>query len=362
MSERTYTDDANATAEAAAGLASPIGRLVSVALPARERSIPAALCTVAGEVAAMADRGVDPDVSPVQVTEPLIEAVVSLEGYLRIRRQLVHGDSSAGMGCPRDDDARRNPGSGRRIGDRDGDRERERDAAVLASDYLHAAAYAAAGETPVPAGRGLELYRVLASGSTALSHEFLERSLGTSDLDGGDAESLPPATVAGVAADLGATALGATEEIRAALETYSRSLAAAVVARSGETTDTDASDEVGASARPIGVDLRRTVVRVLSATDGIRLPAEQSTSTVVPGAEPANSDGECHLERAREAVAALERAVDPEVTAASTASASASASASEARDDPRIRGDLESPLVRLERATRVPFGTGNGNP
>ncbi|SFB78888.1 hypothetical protein SAMN05444422_10214 [Halobiforma haloterrestris] len=360
MRERTYTDDANATAEAAAGLASPIGRLVSAALPARERSVPAALCTVAVEVAAMADRGADPDVSPVQVTEPLIEAVVSLEGYLRIRRQLVDGDSSAGMGCPRDVGAGRNPGSGRPIGDRN----RDRDAAVLASDYLHAAAYAAAGETPVPAGRGLELYRVLASGSTALSHEFLERSLETRDPNGGHAESLPPATVAGVAAELGATALGASGEIRAALETYSRSLAAALVASSGDSSDADPSDGVGSFAGPIGLDLRRTVVRVLSTTDGVRVPEEQGTSTVVPGAEPADSDGECHLERAREAVATLERAVDPEVTAASTASASASTSAStsEDGDDPRARANLESPLVRLERATRVPFGTGNANP
>ncbi|ELZ03885.1 hypothetical protein C481_04883 [Natrialba asiatica DSM 12278] len=249
--------------------------VVADAVPPHERSLPVTLCHLAAELGSS---------SP---TDPVLESVttaVSLfEGYVRLRLELLAGDRYAG--------------------------DRSRDTAILASDYLHAGAYEAIADAPIPDARTLDLYRTLTSASTTLSRQLLtlvdstespqstragdrlrepksaenatvaldrqtavphsssrsgvhspshgdhsdrsqqpsshahtqtDRTPSPSSRSRSDATRLsahPIPTLAATAAELGATAVGATEETRAAVATYSRSLLAALTARSIATDD-----------------------------------------------------------------------------------------------------------------------------
>ncbi|ELZ04136.1 hypothetical protein C480_11506 [Natrialba aegyptia DSM 13077] len=252
--------------------------VVADAVPPHDRSLPVTLCHLAAELGSS---------SP---TDPLLESVttaVSLfEGYVQLRLELLAGDRYAG--------------------------DRSRDTAILASDYLHAGAYEAIADAPIPDARTLDLYRTLTSASTTLSRQLLtlvdstesprsrpaderlrepespedaavaidrrtaaprsssqpgvppSRGDGNGDWDGDgdhsgrsqqssraptrtdrtpstpsqsrfDATGLsahPIPTLAATAAELGAAAVGAPAETRAAVATYSRSLLAALTARS----------------------------------------------------------------------------------------------------------------------------------
>ncbi|ELY94534.1 hypothetical protein C484_06157 [Natrialba taiwanensis DSM 12281] len=245
--------------------------VVADAVPPHERSLPVTLCHLAAELGSS---------SP---TDPLLESVttaVSLfEGYVQLRLELLAGDRYAG--------------------------DRSRDTAILASDYLHAGAYEAIADAPIPDARTLDLYRTLTSASTTLSRQLLtlvdstesprsrpaddrlrepespedaavaidrrtaaphsssqpgvppsygdgdhsgrsqqpssraptrtDRTPSTPSQSRSDATGLsahPIPTLAATAAELGAAAVGATTETRAAVATYSRSLLAALAARS----------------------------------------------------------------------------------------------------------------------------------
>ncbi len=202
---------------------------------------------------------------------------------------------------------------------------------MLASDFLHAAAYEPIADIPIPDHRATELYRILATGSGALAVQFMhaapakERAVTAANSNAGttpqtpadestDTETTPAATasgslpptavLAGTAATLGATAVGASTEIRTTLETYAHSLTGALsVASTGET----------------GEDPRETTVHVLAGETNVSHAVES---------EPCETTT-THLERAREACQTLED---------------------------RLEATTEcDALHRLERATRIPF-------
>ena len=314
-------------------LAPAVRRIAFDAVPPRDRSLPVALCLSAGAVAAATDdadatvRESDPRAD--DRLEPVTNAVAFLEGYVRIRARLLRATENEEGEVVAED------GEPNALADR-------RDAAVLASDYLHAAAYEPIAAAPIPDRRTLDLYRTLASGSSSLAGRFAlsagEPTADDTDGEGGAEAGVgterPNATLAATAGALGATATGASSDARTALETYARSLSAALRTRSGALPE-DAS-----------VDPRETAVRVLSGrvgdgetedqrggADGSAVDyREPSAAATVPDAVASPSAApaiERNLERARDAVATLEDAV------ASTAD--------------------RAPVARLERATRIPF-------
>ncbi|EMA32384.1 hypothetical protein [Halobiforma nitratireducens] len=368
MSERTPSYDATSTARSDTGLASPVAAVAFEAVPDRDRSLAATLCVVAGEIAAVTGSSPAPsprsDPSPgrnrTPVPDCVIDAVTSLEGYARIRRDLVVTDRYDRL---EESVSTERLETGTETGTEGS--TNDRDAAVLASDYLHAAAYAAAGEAPVPARRSLELYRILAAGSTTLSHEFLERTAcrdehtgpvstdaegyetnasETGEWTAADSETapFPMATVVGVAAELGATVVGTNETVRSSLETYGRSLAAALVARSSRSS-------VGVP-RPIDEELLTTAVRELSGEsdqpDGIFLADSNDESPSAGTATVPTDAVEVHLQRAHDAIGTLERAIASDIVADA---------GSDDDSGPHWGTEDRSPLVRLERATRIPF-------
>ncbi|AFZ73105.1 polyprenyl synthetase family protein [Natronobacterium gregoryi] len=296
MTEYTFVSDADCYDTALTGLEPPARRVASEALPPRSRSVPAALCTAAGAVAAEANRVTDESTD--DIVASVVRVVVPLEGYVDIRRELVNTERYDATA-------------------------EKRDAALLAGDYLHAAAYAAVDEAPIPDRRALELYRILTTGSTTLSHDFCE------DAESDDRSADSAATLAGIAAKLGATALGATTDTRAAMETYGRSLGGALSARSPSS-----------SRRPID-DACELTVQILSGDDQPSDRRGRTAYKLGDGTSASSSAAivsesvEQHLERARNALERLEAVTNPELTPAGE----------------RSRPSLE----RLERATRVPF-------
>ncbi|SDR38654.1 polyprenyl synthetase family protein [Natronobacterium texcoconense] len=311
MSEHTLSTETEHTGTASPQLASPVRRIVSDSVPPQSRSVPATLCTVAAEIAAgsTADSS-DPSA---EIVDPVVSAVTSLEGYVRIRHDLV--------------------ATNRYAAETD-----ERDAALLASDYLHAAAYAAVDDAPISDRRSIELYRILTGGSTALSRGFLEwGDTGTdADTDDDHQRSRPTAILAGVAAELGATALGATNETRSATKNYGRSLGSALAIRSSSSDPID--DVHGLTARILSGHTSSSETDGRSVhQDGIE--SRSSSSAIVP------APVERHLEQARETLERLEAAADVGLER------------SDGDETGLTAGRSPSPLDRLERATRVPFQT-----
>ncbi|MFC6716882.1 hypothetical protein ACFQGT_16495 [Natrialbaceae archaeon GCM10025810] len=288
---------------ATAGLAPAVREAVVGSVPPPDRSVPATLCrTVADAIA------IDP---PTEGTlESLAEAVVSLEGYARLRADLLSTDRYGAAA--------------------------ERDVAVLASDYLYAAAYAPLADADVAPDRVPALYRTLTVGSETIVRRFSDgasRSPVPSSEPSPSSSETPAATngttgtsdyevtLAGLACELGATAVGATGSTRRAVRRYGESLAAALAAI--------------APPSPAEGDPRATAIRVLSGSDDApaRIPARGAVRTAAPDRDGSTSTStstssvDRHLETARRALQAL------------TAS-----------DE-----DDSSAVGRLERATRIPF-------
>lgn len=276
----------SSTRSSASEPAAPIRALATEAVPARDRSLPAALCTVAGEIGfGAADRDESADREAFEaVLEPVVTGVTLLEGYLRLRLTLVGTAEDVTLeGAPTVD----------------------RDEGILASDLLHARAYATVVETPVPDRQRLELYRVLLEGSTALSRQFLIRA----DADETAADRFgATATLAETAGAIGAAAVDASAETRTALRRYSHAMMTALASQS--------------SATPDDVHPQASAARVLfDPTYQHAVASEAALAYATPAVERS-------LERAR---TALETLADG------------------------VTDDVSSPLGRLERATRIPF-------
>lgn len=108
---------------------------------------------------------------------------------------------------------------------------RERDAAVLASDYLHASAYETLARAPLPVDRRVSCYRQLTEGSKALAERLLVEA--DADRPAGrrrsrtDREPSSRAVIAGVGGAVGALAGGGSGEVIDAFRTYGESLTTA---------------------------------------------------------------------------------------------------------------------------------------
>lgn len=219
---------------------------------------------------------------------------------------------------------------------------RDRDVAILASDYLHAAAHATLAEISISADRHVALYRTLTAGSAALATSFLERSgtLGSVSYSYSDSNSnpnsgspshasekrerapvperpasTPTAVLAGTGSALGAAVVGGSRETLEAMRTYGESLVAAVDAVDGVTPgerdrdhdhvpDRDSDPDDGSDR----VTILETVERVLL---GRRTDPDATARSIDspshPASVPDSSDSEptavdAHLERARSAL------------------------------------------------------------
>lgn len=292
MSERTSTHDAPGDDRPFPGVAPSVRRIVTDAIPPRDRSLPVALCAVGGEVGSRLSDGSSPSRGRAvdRTLEPITNAVALFQGYVRIRDGLLTSDRY--------------------------DRSGDRDAALLASDYLHAAAYARVADASVSDRRAIELYRVLTEGSTGLATRFLSRAeadAGSAGLDADGDDRRLDAVLAGTAAALGATAVGATDEARTAIDRYGRALLAAV------------------DAAPSSDDCRERATLVLSDRDATGERGEPTRSRSAPDGDGRRAV-ERHLDRARAALATLEEV-----------------------GHPAIDGRGATPFARLERATRIPF-------
>ncbi|WP_245724276.1 hypothetical protein [Natronorubrum texcoconense] len=274
-------------------LAPRIRTLATDTVTPRDRSLPAALCTVAAEVGFETANGTDSANATAfaDVLEPVVTTVTLLEGYVRLRLTLVDAaEALADWGAPTVD----------------------RDDAILASDFLHASAYATVAETPVPDRRRLELYRLLLGGSTTLTRQCLARADADERADANgasDGRFEAPATLAETAGAIGATVVGASAETRTALRRYSHAMMTALASQSSATSDDD--------------DPRASAARVLfDPTCQHAVVTDEELAYATPTVERS-------LERARTALEALA--------------------------DDAAGTDVSSPLGRLERATRVPF-------
>lgn len=282
-----------------AELAPRIRTVAIESVPARDRSLPAALCTVAGEVGFESESGNGPTTpgALADVLEPVVTTVTFLEGYVRLRLTLV--DAAEALADWSESTI-------------------DRDDAILASDFLHAGAYATVAETPVSDRRRLELYRLLLEGSTTLTQQCLARvdaderadpdeHAGTDET--GDDRFEVPATLAEMAGAIGAAAVGASAETRTALRRYSHSMMTALTSQSSATSDDD--------------DPRANAARVLfDPTCQHAVVSDEELAYATPTVERS-------LERVRTALETLA--------------------------DDTGGTDVSSPLGRLERATRVPF-------
>ncbi|MCU4743783.1 hypothetical protein [Natronoglomus mannanivorans] len=191
--------------------------------------------------------------------------------------------------------------------------DRDRDIAILASDYLHASAHATLAGVSIPTDRHVDLYRVLTAGSSTLATSFLERtgalecefehesesepepespsnphsysfsysdahshsaptSTSTSTSTAASAEDrshhtqqlTPTAVLAGTGSALGAAVAGSSRETIEAMRTYGESLVAAIDAVSG--TETESVLEHG-RGRDCGDDLEDETEHTEAADD-----------------------------------------------------------------------------------------------
>ncbi|APX98022.1 hypothetical protein SAMN05421809_1128 [Natronorubrum daqingense] len=268
-------------------LAPSVQPLVTESIPARVESFPAALCTIAGEIGSdAADEYVRPTNDDLEdVLEPVVTAVTLLEGYVTLRLAVLHGDGKTTADTPNASD---------------------RDAMLLASDYLHAGSYAAVAETPVSDQRRLELYRVSIGGSSELSHRFLGASDATSapDEDGDTVDALEArASLAETAGVIGATAVGTPTETRTALRRYSHAMMSALV-RHSEATAVDADPKTRAARVLFGTTQRGNVYDGAETTvspaveDALEAARESLGSLVDSGGIDATSPAFTRLERA----------------------------------------------------------------
>lgn len=247
-----------------------------------------------------------PPTAPTRAT--LLEVSASLAflgGYARLRRDVLDAARTA---------------------------NRDRDVAILASDYLHAAAHATLAGVSIPTDRHVALYRALTAGSATLAASFLERkgTLESTSCSYSYSESnpypnahsneegrrhtlerpTPTAVLAGTGSALGAAVAGSSRETLEAMRTYGESLVAAVDVVSGETTNGDGADHDHDHGAPI----LETVERVLlghrtgpDATDpSVGSPERPAAvpDSRVPDPETTTAV-DAHLERARSALERL---------------------------------------------------------
>ena len=181
------------------------------------------------------------DRPPEPVYQEVATAVGFLAGYLQLREDLF--DSAY-------------------------DTPRERDRALLASDYLQAGAYSAFDDSTLPEARKLACYRHLTVGSRALAEGLFDSGSGPDD------HLSPRAILLGTAGALGA-AVADLEDVAEAARTYGESV---TMARA-----------LGAD-RPDG-DLQETLAATLRG----------ERQRVIGAGDPL----EAHLESAREALEAI---------------------------------------------------------
>ncbi|GAB7019612.1 hypothetical protein [Halostagnicola bangensis] len=325
---------------------SPAVRTIAFdALEPVDHSLPVALCQTTA-AAASSER------PPEQMLEAITVAIEALQGYVQLRSQLLEHDRYTSSV--------------------------DRDAAILAGDYLHAFAHASIGDLSADDARQLELFRVFTSGSNALSRAYLEPSSGleNSGIDRSrraesqlsesvPAVSAPDAILAGIAAELGATAVDATETVRESIRTYGYSLSRALAIASESSSSSDES--------PHSIAIRVLSGRTASDIPGgppTASPDELATET---GRELNYSEPiECELEYARtalETVHTVEQSAGAAGTLARTTETDAGSGdnsgsvtprqTGRSPPDPPEEGRTERadprPRERLERATRIPF-------
>ncbi|WP_276255642.1 hypothetical protein [Halomontanus rarus] len=222
--------------------------------------------------------------------------------------------------------------------------DRDRDVAILASDYLHAAAHATLAGISISGDRHVALYRTLTAGSAALATSFLERS-GTLEsvaysysdsnpnpnlnsnsnpnpnpnsnsgspshasekrehaLAPERPASTPTAVLAGTGSALGAAVVGSSRETLEAMRTYGESLVAAIDAVS-ESSDADGAG-VGDHDHVTTLETVEQVLLGRRTEPNATAPSADSPSH--PASVPDSSDSEptaveAHLERARSAL------------------------------------------------------------
>lgn len=321
MSEPTPTFDRTAADRPSTSLSPAVRDIVTDALPRPDRSLAVGLCQVAREVGLRHGHGHGTRRSATggddhergggpgsEQTTGLASAVQYFEGYVRIRADLLPGERY--------------------------DRPDARDTAVLASDYLHAAAYTQIGEVTDSSNQAASLYRVLTRGSTALATAFHVHS---TDADDALSRSpTPDAVLAGTASEFGATTAGATEEVRDALERYGRSLLGAIAAHP---SPSDAVSDV--TAIVLSGSLENNFEERLEDPAGEPNPGPRSSGSR-PGTDDRTPLVRRHVERARDAIATLEH--------------SPGHGDGNGRSGSAPETTTRSPLRRLERATRIPFG------
>ena len=307
------------------------------ALEPVDRSFPVALCR-ASAAAVSSDRPSE------QTIESITLVIETLQGYVRLRNDLLEHDRYTSA--------------------------TDRDAAILAGDYLHAFAHSSIGAISTDDACRLELFRVLTSGSNELARAYptpvsdptsdtdRTHDASTGPLTDTSSVSKPDAILAGVAAELGATAAGATETVRQSARAYGASLSRALtIAASGP--------EASSSESPHSVATRVLSSRLTGAsTDG---PVSSGSGGSLNGA----SDGVNHeqllereLEYARTALETIET-VTPDDSAAETAEPSErgqpiAGSSPPNEEQPEHKAGYTDrggfpPRARLDRATRIPF-------
>ncbi len=292
------------------------------ALEPVDYSCPVALCRTTGAAVSSARLSE-------QALETITVAIEALQGYVQLRSELLEHD-------------------------RDGS-SADRDAAILAGDYLHAFAHASIGDLSIDDTRQIELFRVLTAGSNTLARSYLEPSSGAerTNLDGfrqrepelsetTPAASTPDATLAAVAAELGATVVGAPETVRESVRTYGYSLSRALTIASLEPSNTpDPSDTSDECPRSIAI-------RVLSG---------RSATETADAPPTANRGGPAtETEKAPNRLELLERELASARTALETVDAvDQSAEATNHRGSEHAGWGDQHPRERLERATRIPF-------
>ncbi|WP_049890231.1 polyprenyl synthetase family protein [Natronorubrum sulfidifaciens] len=287
-----------------ADLPPPFRAVVDESLSSPDESLPRALCHVAGECSDdVADQTEATTTRLEDLLEPVCDAVGFLEGYARLRlAEGVTGDETAVAAETVPDWIAMSPV--------------DRETAILASDFLHASAYERIAKTPVPDDRKLELYRLLTHGSAALasrSHSAFEPDKPAET--GVDVA----ATLAGVAGELGVTAVGGSAETRDCLRRYSRAITCALASQSTVTVD--------------DTDTRATAVAVLSGHQPVRVETDREHDDQY--SPPVTTA----VERAQTALERLATDDRPSTD-----------------DQPATR--TPPPLARLEQATRLPFQGG----
>lgn len=355
---------------AASGLAPRIRTVAAGALPPADRSVPLALGAVVGglglglereETAARDDCAVDSETSDGRrALESTLTAVVLLEGYARLRAAVCAAAAGADRGDRSLMDGRRRQDVGRldaplEVAADGSGAGIDRDDAVLASDHLHAAAYATVRDGTGTDRRALECYRLLITGSRRLTEGLNSASRTDDGREIDDRDGPAPATVlAETAVALAGAATDVPTETRTALRRYSHGVMTALASLSPSEGDaatarvaavlTAAESRSAGAAEPVGRSVTDGAVSEPNPEPELEAAAPDSATRAAPTVDRT-------LERAREALETVAGSVNVDNDgddAATTDDAS----------HPSDAGSPPTPLERLERTTRLPFQQG----